>query len=289
MSRPAPDPPFSPPAGAESTVEVRRYGAGESGRDRVAVEEPLEIRVVAEIGSRRVRHPLAVTMRTPGHDSELVAGFLLTEGVIRERADIARLAICAEDPGGNVVEAWLAPGVAFDPERHRRDLYAASSCGVCGKASIELIRTALPAPIASGPRLTERFVAALAGRLGEAQPVFGATGGLHAAALFDAEGRRLVAREDVGRHNALDKLVGERLLAGALPAVGTVVLLSGRAGFELVQKAAMAGIPVVAAIGAPSSLAIETARETGQTLIGFLRRDRFNLYAGQERVRAATR
>ncbi len=256
--------------------------------DAVAVEEPMEVRVVAVApdGSLR-RHAVAVTMRTPGRDTELAAGFLVTEGVLHRREDLASVEPCApEDPGGrNVVNVRLRPGAPFDPGRLSRNVYTSSSCGVCGKASLELVRMACP-PLPPGSlRLSADDLHALPARARRAQPVFARTGGLHAAALFDGAGRLRLLREDVGRHNAVDKVVGALFLAGNLPAGDAVLLVSGRASFELVQKALLAGIPVLAAVGAPSSLAVETAREFGMTLVGFLRDGRFNVYAGESRIR----
>jgi FdhD protein len=260
--------------------------------DELATEEPLEVRVLVWQGTQWVRHRVAVTLRTPGHDFELAAGFLYTEGVISDRRAIARIAYCTdpEEPQQyNVVNVYLEPGVPFDPERLSRHVYTTSSCGICGKTSLELVRAVCPRPPVGDFRLTPEFFMALPGALRSAQRIFARTGGLHASALFDATGRLLLLREDVGRHNAMDKLVGALLLEGRLPASDTVVLVSGRASFELVQKALIAGIPVLAAVGAPSSLAVELAREFGMTLIGFLREGRFNVYAGAERVRGAPR
>ncbi len=276
---------------AEASVPVAMDAVGDAGAqprtDQVAVEEPMEIRVVAR-GSDGVerRHAVAVTMRTPGHDAELAAGFLLSEGVIAGPGDLARVAPCGDGDGAgrNVVNAYLAPGVEFDPARFTRNVYTTSSCGICGKASLELIRAVCPSPLSGGFRVAAEVLHRLPARCREAQGVFDRTGGLHAAALFDASGKLLLAREDVGRHNAFDKVVGALLLAGEIPASERVVLVSGRASFELVQKGLVAGIPVLAAVGAPTSLAVETAREFGMTLAGFLRDGRFNVYAGGERI-----
>jgi len=244
----------------------------------LTTEEPLEIRV----GVDGAQHSLAVTMRTPGHDFELAAGFLFSEGVIAGRKVIDRIRYCADPQNYNVVTVDLVAGTTFDPARFSRHVYTTSSCGVCGKASLELVRASLPPaaarrPVAPPPA---EFLCALPAKLREAQPVFARTGGLHAAALFNGDGKLLLLREDVGRHNAVDKLVGARLLGDKLPAADTILLVSGRASFELVQKAVMAGIPVFAAIGAPSSLAVDLAREFGVTLVGFLREGRYNIYAG---------
>ncbi len=277
------------PPGAAVRRPVLSVAGGERRRrsDLVAAEEPLEVRVVAEEGGRRVKHPVAVTMRTPGHDFELAAGFLLTEGVLAGADAIWKIAHCDTGPvesAGNVVEVFLAPGVAFDPARFSRNVYTTSSCGVCGKTSLELLRAVCPAPPRGEFRVGAGTLAALPAKLRQAQPVFERTGGLHAAGLFDPEGELLLLREDVGRHNALDKVIGTLLLEDSLPASDTLVLVSGRASFELVQKALVAGIPALVAVGAPSSLAVETARELGMTLVGFLRDETFNVYAGEERV-----
>ena len=271
---------------------MRSVEGGES-RDRsdlLAVEEPLEVRVVVEEGGRRHRHRIAVTMRTPGHDFELAAGFLHSEGALADGAAVAGIAYC-EDGGveeaRNVVELTLAPGVAFDAARFSRNIYTSSSCGICGRGSLELVRAALPASpetVPAGPRLDDEMLLALPSRLAAAQATFAATGGLHAAALFDAAGVLEMVREDVGRHNAVDKVVGALLLDGRLPVDDRLLLVSGRASFELVQKAVLAGLPVLAAVGAPSSLAVELAHDHGMTLIGFLRDGRFNLYTGHDRV-----
>ncbi|RMI04882.1 MAG: formate dehydrogenase accessory sulfurtransferase FdhD [Calditrichaeota bacterium] len=256
-------------------------------QDEVAVEEPLEIRVaVAGDGWSRY-HPLAVTMRTPGHDFELAAGFLFSEGIVRRKEDIQHLAYCRD--GGNpdqenIVVVELSPGVSFDPERLSRRVYTSASCGICGRTSLEMVWKECGEKPVGRFRLSPEMLYRLPEALYDSQRLFACTGGLHAAALFDASGRLLRVREDVGRHNALDKLIGALLLEGGVPASEVVVLVSGRAGFELVQKAVLAGIPALAAIGAPSSLAIELAREYGITLVGFVREERFNVYAGEERV-----
>jgi len=256
--------------------------------DELATEEPLEIRVLTPSAGRWTCHRVAVTLRTPGHDFELAAGFLYTEGVVPDRRAIARIAYCT-DPGEpqhyNVVNVYLAPGVPFDPERLSRHVFMNSSCGICGKAALELVQAVCPRPPVGDLRLSSDFLQSLPEALRSAQRIFARTGGLHASALFDQGGRLTLLREDVGRHNAMDKLVGALLLEGRLPASNTVVLVSGRASFELVQKALMAGIPVLAAVGAPSSLAVDLARAFGMTLIGFLREGRFNVYTGVERIR----
>jgi FdhD protein len=250
--------------------------------DTVAAEEPLEIRLTGT--------PLAVTMRTPGDDFDLVHGFLATEGVIRSADDIAGLRYCnsVDDDGRNtynVVDVDLAPGVQAPDTALDRNFYTSSSCGVCGKASIDAIRTKTSYDVAGdGLRLPLDVLLALPDRLRSAQQVFDKTGGLHAAGLFTTDGELLALREDVGRHNAVDKVVGEAVRDGRVPLTGHVLMVSGRASFELTQKAAMAGIPVLAAVSAPSSLAVELAREVGITLVGFLRGDGCNVYTCPERI-----
>jgi FdhD protein len=262
-------------------TQVTEWEDGQSRRkeDFLAAEEPLEIRIGED--------PLSVTMRTPGHDLELAAGFLLTEGLIQRRAQIVALeadaGITAENRG-NVVLARLAPEAAPDFEKMRRHFFAASSCGICGKASIDSVRARTL--VAPNPdfRLDPEVLVRLPEKLRESQAVFGRTGGLHAAALFDGTGELLVLREDIGRHNAVDKVIGWALLEERVPLGNTILLVSGRGGFEIVQKAIVAGLPVVASVSAPSSLAVQLARELGQTLIGFLRGRRFVIYAGEERI-----
>ncbi|MGW2596971.1 formate dehydrogenase accessory sulfurtransferase FdhD [Streptomyces klenkii] len=253
--------------------------------DTLVTEEPMEIRLNGK--------PLAITMRTPGDDFALAAGFLVSEGVLAGADEIANIVYCAgaTDDGGNtynVVDVRLAPGVPVPDITLERNVYTTSSCGLCGKASLDAVRTTARHALSDGPaapmRLEPALLASLPGRLREAQRVFDRTGGLHAAALFTADGELLDVREDVGRHNAVDKLVGRALQQGMLPLAGTVLLVSGRASFELAQKAVMAGIPVLAAVSAPSSLAVDLAAETGLTLVGFLRGASMNVYAGEQRI-----
>ncbi|MWA00416.1 formate dehydrogenase accessory sulfurtransferase FdhD [Actinomadura sp. LD22] len=259
---------------------VLRLGAGgTAGRrpDTLAVEEPLEIRVAGK--------PLTITMRTPGHDFDLVAGFLAAEGIIRGAADLTAMRYCADTQEQNTLDVALAPGVAPPDDAMTRAFTTTSACGVCGKSSIEALRTDRPYEVSADPvRLTPGVLAALPDRLRAAQRVFDRTGGLHAAGLFDAEGGLLAVREDVGRHNAVDKVVGWALRRGLLPLAGKVLMVSGRASFELTQKAMTAGIPVLAAVSAPSSLAVDLAEDAGMTLVGFLRGDTMNVYAGAERI-----
>ena len=266
---------------------VMRVTMGEtsrSQRDALAGEEPLELRV----GGRS----LAVTMRTPGADFDLAAGFLVSEGVISHTRDLVAMRYCsgAGDDGineYNVVDVTLASGVAPPDDSVARAFFTTSSCGLCGKASIDAVKTRSTFDVHSDPlRLTPSLLVALPNRLRAAQKVFEKTGGLHAAALFNGEsGELIVLREDVGRHNAVDKVIGWALREGRLPLRGTILLVSGRASFELVQKAVMAGIPALCAVSAPSSLAVDLAQESGMTLIGFLRDPSMVVYAGMERVR----
>ncbi len=281
-----------PASVARAPVRTVEGGRCEDHFDLLAVEEPLEVRVVVEKAGRRNRHAIAVTMRTPGHDFELAAGFLHSEGALTERSAVAGIDYCrsgSAEEARNVVEVTLAPGVDFDPDRFSRNVYTSSSCGICGRGSLELVRAALPAPpraLTDEPRFDAEMLLTLPRLLAQAQKTFAATGGLHAAALFDSAGGLELVREDVGRHNAVDKLVGALLLEDRLPAADGLLLVSGRASFELVQKAVLAGLPALAAVGAPSSLAVELARDHGLTLIGFLRDGRFNLYAGERRLDA---
>ena len=262
-------------------LAIRRWKGGrphESTNDVVAVEAPMELRVEG--------HPIAVLMRTPGHDRELAAGFLLTEGVIKSAKDVFDITSCIE-PGaagdGNAVDVALAHPDSFDFEKLTRHVFTSSSCGICSKASIDAVLKRRK-PLHDDMRVKASVLLALPQRLSPKQETFKSTGGLHACALFDGSGKLLAVREDVGRHNALDKLLGWALLEKRAPLHGHIVLLSGRASFEMMQKAQAGGIPVVAAISAPSSLAVEFARESGQTLVGFLRGRSMNVYAGAERV-----
>jgi FdhD protein len=263
-------------------VTVWRAGVAETRDDRLAGEEPMAIRAC---GPGQDLIDIAVTMRTPGHEAELAAGFLLTEGLIDGPRDI--VAIDVADPGTHArpdddVVVRLAR--ALDPSGiASRNFVATASCGICGKASLDQVEVRC-APIPDGPIVAPETLLELPARLREGQAVFGATGGLHAAGLFAPDGTLVALREDIGRHNALDKLVGSRLLAGELPLNDRVLLVSGRASFELVQKAAVAGIPLLAAISAPSDLAVEAAERLGVTLVGFLRGDGFNVYARPERI-----
>lgn len=262
-------------------IRLERYRAGRATGevdDVLAVEEPLEIRVEGR--------PLAVVMRTPGHDRELAAGFLLTEGVVKTAKDIFDVTTCVARGAsgeGNVVDVALTHPESFDFEKLSRHVFTSSSCGVCSKASIDLVLKRRK-PLHDDMRVKAGVLLALPQRLARKQDTFKSTGGLHACALFDAGGTLLAAREDVGRHNALDKLLGWALFEKRTPLHGHIALLSGRASFEMMQKAHAGGIAVVAAISAPSSLAVEFARESGQTLVGFVRGRSMNVYSGAERV-----
>jgi FdhD protein len=261
----------------EASVVRVRDGAAERATDLVAGEEPLEIRLEGE--------RVAVTMRTPnpGQDAELAVGFLTGEAIV-SAADVARVSECRADGGdGGIADVRLRPG-SRPATGWQRAFYATSSCGICGKASIDAVRLAAP-PVADGPSVEREVLAGLPSSLRSGQHVFERTGGLHAAGLYDAEGTLELLREDVGRHNAVDKLVGRAALDGLLPLAGSVLMVSGRASFEIVQKALLAGIPLVAAVSAPSALAVRLARESNMTLVGFVRSGGFNVYAGPERVR----
>lgn len=283
-----------PQRGAQgvSPVSILRVEANTPAakEDKVAVEEPLEIQLSFTRRGVRVTKSISVTMRTPGNDRELAAGFLLTEGVISDGAAIEGW----ESPGGsgqdpsagNTLRAVLREGVEVDMRSLERHFYMTSSCGVCGKTSLEALRVTGRIALDPGRPVWEASaIGGLPAALRAEQAVFEATGGLHGAGLFDGEGRLVAVREDVGRHNAVDKLIGSQLLGGRLPLSGSLLLVSGRASFELVQKAVMAGIPVLAAVGAPSSLAVDLARQFGATLLGFVGRERFNVYSGAQRIR----
>lgn len=260
-----------------------RDGEPSTRPDTLVAEEPMEIRLNGR--------PLAVTMRTPGDDFALAAGFLVSEGVLSRAPDVANIVYCAgagQDGGNsyNVVDVRLAPDVPLPDITLERNVYTTSSCGLCGKASLDAVRTTAAWPLDDTPpvRVTPDLLALLPDRLRAAQRVFDRTGGLHAAGLFSPEGELLDLREDVGRHNAVDKLVGRALRSGELPLSRSILLVSGRASFELAQKAVMAGIPVLASVSAPSSLAVDLATETGLTLVGFLRGGSMNVYAGDRRL-----
>jgi FdhD protein len=271
----------------KSIVHIGAADAAFAREDVLAVEEPLEIRV----GGRSV----AVVMRTPGHDRELAAGFLVTEGIVRSRDDVLDLVRCATRrepdvsggetdetpvvPSENVLDVVLAPTAQVNWSKLTRHVFTSSSCGICSKATIEAVQASF-SPLAGGLHPRREVLVALPERLRAAQAGFAATGGLHASALFTADGALEVLREDVGRHNALDKVIGHAFLTERLPLAGRILLVSGRVSFELVQKALAAGIPCVVAISAPTTAAVEFAERAGQTLVGFLRGERMNVYAG---------
>ncbi|RWY50339.1 formate dehydrogenase accessory sulfurtransferase FdhD [Mucilaginibacter gilvus] len=268
-------------------------GESEEHTDAIAIEEPLEIRLAHGPGVARKVQNISVTMRTPGNDAELACGFLFTEGVIKNVSDIKNaehcFIACAENRE-NVIQVSLAENVVPNLQNTERNFYTTSSCGVCGKGSINAIRTI--SNYAAYDLETDAIIAdvltSLPAKLHQQQKVFADTGGLHASALFNLDGELLLVREDVGRHNALDKLIGATLLQNLLPLNNCILLLSGRASFELVQKAAMAGIHIIAAVGAPSSLAVQLAKEFNITLAGFLRGQRFNIYTVPRRILAIT-
>lgn len=260
-------------------VPILRYRLGsppDGSTDELSIEEPLEIRVK--------NRAVSVTMRTPGHDEELAAGFLLTEGMLHARGDVVAVEPCALDRGGNVVNVVLADSAKVDFEKLTRHVFASSSCGLCGKATIDAVHARFE-PVASDVEVDAATLLALPDKLRAAQATFDRTGGLHGAAIFTSTGELVVAREDVGRHNAVDKVLGYGFLNRLLPFDRHVLLVSGRASFEIVQKALAARVPVVAAVSAPSSLAAEFAADSGQTLVGFLREARMNVYSEPGRIR----
>ena len=259
------------PSIALTSVDQWEDGAFSHAQDYLAVEEPLEIR----IGNT----PISVTMRTPGHDLELTAGFLFTEGIISTRAELSAL----ESSNPNTVAAVIA-NTGVSPLDLQRNFFSASSCGICGKATIESVRVRGIKPVNSAFQIESEVLCSLPQRLRESQPVFGRTGGLHAAAIFNAAGEMLVLREDIGRHNAVDKVIGWTLLNDRIPLSNFVLMVSGRGGFEIAQKALVAGVPVLASVSAPSSLAVQIAREFGMTMVGFLRGRRFVAYSTPLRV-----
>ena len=270
--------------GPVAPVPIIRYADGTSASvdDILVTEEPLEIRLGHGPLEAREEFRLSVTMRTPGNDEELALGFLFTEGLVKDAAEVVRVAPCEQvkpEERGNVVRAELHPSVELDPAKWQRNFYTTSSCGVCGKSSLEAVHAQCNRAMSPFGAIDAAVITALPDRMREAQTVFEHTGGIHAAALFDEQGKLLLLREDVGRHNAVDKVIGTMLMNKIVPD-RRILLVSGRAGFELVQKCVMAGIPCMASVGAPSSLAVQLAKDGGLTLIGFLRDERFNIYAG---------
>ena len=269
----------------KTRVRVVEDGRVRVRPDALATEEPMEIRLLAG----QTKQTVAVTMRTPGADFELAAGFLYGEGIVDSADDIQTISYCVDsdldtEQRYNIVNVELRGGREFDLRPLERHFYTTSACGVCGKASLEQLELRGCPVMPSGPEVSAEIINTLPEKLREAQGLFDATGGLHAAALFDNKGELLALREDVGRHNATDKLVGWALLEGRLPLSEGIVMVSGRSSFEILQKCLTAGVPVVCAISAPSSLAVDVAREFGMTLVGFLRGGRFNVYAGYERI-----
>ena len=256
---------------------ILRYSNGktEIAADELAIEEPLEIRVRGRA--------VSVTMRTPGHDDELAVGFLLSEGMIRSPRDVLKIEPCDRNEDGNLLNVLLAPEVHVDFQKLTRHVFASSSCGLCGKATIDAVRGSF-APIESDVRIDAKMILGLPDVMRGHQATFARTGGLHAAALFESDGTLIVLREDVGRHNAVDKVLGFALLHDLLPLDRRVLIVSGRSSFEIMQKALAGRVAIVAAVSAPSSLAVEFARENGQTLIGFLRDQRMNIYTAAERI-----
>jgi FdhD protein len=267
----------------KSQIWVVERGRGRSRLDYLATEEPLEIRLTAP------RRTVAVTMRTPGADFELAAGFLYSEGVVQQRQDIRRISYCVEqtvdgEQRYNIVNVELQPHLSPDLQPLERHFYTTSACGVCGKTSLEALKIRCEPICDKQPIVPVEVLYSLSEQLRAEQDIFKATGGLHAAALFDVQGNLLALHEDVGRHNALDKLIGSAFLGGGLPLDRQIALVSGRTSFEIMQKCLAARIPIVCAVSAPSSLAVSLAQEFGMTLVGFLRGDRFNIYAGKERI-----
>jgi FdhD protein len=271
-----------------SVTEITTDRARERS-DELATEEPMEIRVLQPVNGKMLKHSIAITMRTPGSDFELAVGFLFSENVLRRKSDVSRISYC-DDPEEiqqyNIVNVQLSDSVEFDASKLSRNVYTSSSCGICGKASLELVKSSGAENPVGDFQVSSSAVLKLPEILRNSQSIFGRTGGLHASGLFNPNEHLLGVKEDVGRHNALDKLVGSLLLSGRLPAKNSILLVSGRASFELVQKAVIAGIPFLCALGAPSSLAVSLAKEYGMTLVGFLRGERFNVYSGLERIKS---
>jgi len=278
-------------AGSSLAVDISKVTNGhqQARADSVAVEEPLEIRLVYSTPDGRATRSISITMRTPGNDNELAAGFLFGESIIQQASDITSIELCgppAPDSGNhNVVRVELGPNANVDLDRLRRHFYTSSSCGVCGKTSLDALRVIGVEPLLDNDTaFSKNILTAVPNTLRESQATFDKTGGLHAAAIFNKAGELVVTMEDIGRHNAVDKVVGALLLDDKLPAADLGLMVSGRASFELMQKALVAGIPLLAAVSAPSSLAVQLAREFDMTLVGFLRGDTFNIYSGDRRI-----
>jgi FdhD protein len=290
-------PECNPVSSAAASICRVEHDAADTTVDLVAVEEPLEIQLTFGPSDARRTKSITVTMRTPGHDEELAAGFLLTEGVLEDSSQILSFDSSVGAPAtgnesyalpgssrGNIVRVEIAADVAVRMATLERNFYTTSSCGICGKASLLALRSVCPPRRRNELSISAEAIYTLPKLLRESQPVFAATGGLHGAALFHADGTLVLSREDVGRHNAVDKLLGNQFLAEVIPLRDKILMLSGRISFELMQKAVMAGIPMVVAVGAPSSLAVKVAQDFDITLIGFLRDRRFNIYHGAKRV-----
>ena len=289
----------------QTTVERVTGDKSRPVEDNLAIEEPLEIQLTYGPSNSRQTRSISVTMRTPGNDFDLAAGFLMTEGVIQDANDIEQIAYAGDSfnegteslqamdalkvgSKQNTVRVDLAPGIAVNVGSLQRNFYTTSSCGICGKASLLALRTVCPPRAANNFKVDAQLLYRFPQLLRASQGVFDRTGGLHGAGLFDSTGNLLALREDVGRHNAVDKLIGAEFVADRTPLRDRLLLLSGRASFELLQKALMGGIPMVAAVGAPSSLAVQVAKEFDITLVGFLREDHFNIYHGRERIAGYT-
>ncbi len=273
-----------------SSKSISSYQSGEilDRLDAITIEEPLEIRLGFGPKKNREQKSISVTMRTPGQDDELAIGFLTTEAIIDSFSDVVSVKYCPDikaEEKNNVIRVELSPHVIIDWKKLDRHFYTTSSCGVCGKSSIEAVTNNCNTRIPATCVIPAKILLGLPNKLREAQTAFKYSGGIHGVALFDVNGRLLQVREDVGRHNALDKLIGKSVLSEQLPLTNSILLLSGRISFELVQKAVVAGIPIIAAIGAPSSLAIELAQQMNITLVGFLKNDTFNIYCGQKRIK----
>ena len=268
---------------ATALVHCVSGGRVESRSDLLAVEEPLEIRLTFGLSQNRRTQNVTVTMRTPGNDFELALGFLFTEGIIRTYHDIDSIQFERDDE--NVVSVGLKPAVHVDLKKIERNFYTNSSCGVCGKASIDSLRVSPMAELDRQTVVSGDIILGLPEKLSHHQTVFGSTGGLHAVSLFDTQGKILTTFEDVGRHNAFDKVIGDCLMKNILPLSNCILLVSGRASFELVQKAVLSGVPVLAAVGAPSSLAVDLAKEFNLSLLGFVRNERFNIYSAEDRIK----
>ena len=271
--------------------KIHRFNGSESSAkdDLLAVEEPLEIKLGFGQAIDRQQKSLAITMRTPGEDFDLVLGFLFTEGIINSMDDFTYINYCAdarEEASENVVRVELSESKKIEWKSIERNFYTNSSCGICGKASIESLEAFSPEPISSDLRVSAKLIHTLGEKISKKQGVFKHTGGVHAAAIFSMDGEILMLREDIGRHNALDKMIGAALQRKMLPLSNSVLMLSGRSSFELLQKSVTAGIPVVCCIGAPSSLAVDTAREYGISLLGFYKGNSFNIYSHPERIQS---